>query len=99
LLAWALLVYGRLFFARHLLDMRIRYWATKIMLPILMASSVAALFGFVPHLYLTASFLRVVVTTLSCEVVFVPALWFVIFDFEEREFVASRIGKFIRRKS
>lgn len=99
LLAWTLLVYGRLFFARYFLEMSIRYWLTKIMLPILIASTIATVTGCLPRLILTDSFLRVVATTLACEVVFVPLLWLVIFNGEERAFVSSRIEKFVARKT
>ena len=48
--------------------------------------------GLLPRLSLDPSFLRVVATTLCCEAVFLPAIWFLVLDDAERGYVRVRIS-------
>lgn len=93
LIAWAFLVYGRLYFARKLIGMSIRHWGLKIMAPITTLIVVVAFVGYLPHLFMKASLIRVFVTTVCCELVMLPLLWLVVLDRAEREFIASRVRK------
>lgn len=68
-------------------------WGRKVLLPILFSAAVAGLAGLAPRLTLQASFWRVCVTTVCCEVVLLPLVWFAILDAEERAYVA---GKFLK---
>ena len=52
--------------------------------------SVTAAVGALPQLFCGASFPRVVVTTICCEVVFLPLVWLFVFDANEREFVIAK---------
>ena len=68
-------------------------WFTKVFVPVLVAMLVSAFAGLVPRLLLEPNLLRVVLTTLACEVIVLPLAWFVLLDAEEREYIASKWAK------
>jgi len=82
---------GRTLFARHYVGMSIRYWAFRVVIPSVFLAVLCGGIGFLPHFVMKASFLRVVVTTLLTEVVFVPLVWFLAFDHDERVFVKEKM--------
>ena len=87
---------GRTLFARHYVGLSITYWATRIILPTVFLVVLCGGIGYLPHLVMAASFLRVVVTTLLTESVFVPLVWFLTFDSDERAFVKDKVvSKFL----
>ena len=90
---------GRTLFARHYVGMSIRYWAFRVVIPSVLLAVLCGGIGFLPHFVMKASFFRVVVTTLLTEFVFVPLVWFIAFDHDERVFVKEKVlsrlvGKF-----
>ena len=90
-LTMAFCALGRVWFARKLAGMSARYWALSIMLPILIVTTCGTFFGLLPRFFMEESFSRIVVTTIFCEVTFIPLVWFVLFDNSEREFVLKKI--------
>lgn len=82
---------GRTLFARHYVGMSIRYWAFRAIIPSALLAALCGGIGFLPHLVMKSSFLRVAVTTLVTEVVFVPLVWFIAFDHDERVFVKEKV--------
>ena len=93
LIAWVLLVYGRVFFARNILNLSIRVWLTSVMIPILVVLLCTGVIAFIPHIIMPQSFIRVVVTSLVSLAVFLPLVWFVVLDGVERTFVKDRIWR------
>ena len=94
--------YGRLWFAKYLVGMPIDIWVIKIMLPIFALIIIVLGGGISVRLFMEASFLRVVLTTIVCEMVFFPMTWFCVFDDDERQFVVDRIRsrlKGLRRRN
>ena len=89
---------GRLYFARRHAQSSIRAWFRSVLVPMIVALAVCVPIGLLPRLFFAESFVRVVQTTLLCESVLLPMLWFVILDDEERDFVRERVfAKIIRR--
>ena len=66
-------------------------------LPIFVVSAIALLAGLVPVMLQTPSFTRIVITTIVCEVVFLPLVWLFILDKSERLFVKDRFFAVIRK--
>ena len=95
LLTWAFLVYGRLFFARHILQMSIRAWTSRVMMPILVSIFITSVAGVLPRFILDETLIRVCATTIVTEAVLVPLLWFIVLDREERDFVLVRMRRWI----
>lgn len=92
---------GRTLFARLYVGMSIRYWAFRVIIPSALLAALCGGIGFLPHFVMKASFIRVVVTTLVTETVFVPLVWSIAFDHNERVFVKEKVlsrlvGKFPR---
>ena len=82
----------RLIFGRILTNTSIKSWFKEVLMPGSVAIVVAGVVGLTPRIYMPESFLRVCVTTICCELVFLPLLWFVLLSNEERLFIKDRIG-------
>ena len=97
LATWSLLVYGRLVFGKIILQMDYVYWFKEIMLPIVLVSLATFLIAFVPHMIMEAAFGRIVITTLTAEVVFLPLVWFVVLARQERAYLLGKVKKIMQR--
>ena len=85
-----LCVCGRLALARKIVGMSVRYWLFKIIVPILGIAIFCGVTSACVKLFLPANITRVVITTLVCEVLFIPCVWFLCLDDEEKSFIESR---------
>lgn len=81
------------YFAKRQNGIGISYWARKIVL----GSFIAVMFSVVPAAMIKAifspSFARVAMTTFVCECVFLPSVWFLVLDGNERAAVLKRLMK------
>ena len=94
----AICAWGRIYFARSLVKMSAWYWVKKILAPMLIIIALTAAAGYIPSIFLPCSFGRVVLTTLICELVFFPLVWFIALDGSEQTFISSRIkGRFLHK--
>lgn len=82
---------ARAFFARLLAGMGLRHWVFRVVFPVGVAAAAAGAVGVLPHLFMAPSIWRVGVTTLVAEAIFLPLVWFVVLDAEERQFVLARV--------
>ena len=87
----AMCAWGRVWFARKLVGMSVRYWMFKIMLPVSLVVGVVGLVGYLPHFVLVSGLPRIFATTIVCEVLLLPIAWLVLLDASERLFLSSRI--------
>jgi hypothetical protein len=67
------------------------YWLYRVVLPVLLTVIVGGAAGLFARCLLPPGFARVVVTTLMCEIVFLPVSWFFVLDKEERTFVREKL--------
>lgn len=90
---------GRIFFARKLAFASLRKWLSGVLFPVAIAVGVAAAFGSVPRIVLGTSFSRLCLTTLVCEIIYLPLLWLCVLSASERQYIAlkvrSRLAQFI----
>lgn len=70
-----------------------RYWFSRIFLPIVFTICISSSLGCLPKMYMTASFSRIIVTTVVCLVSLLPLSWFVVLDNKERDFLVSRVTR------
>lgn len=88
--------------AKRLVGFSPEYWLVRIVIPVLFAASITLLIGMIPLYFLSASFLRLVVVGVLCELVFLPVVWLVILNKLERAFVSERLkllfGKIRQRR-
>ena len=96
LIAWVLLVYGRVIFARNLLGLSILEWLKKVMLPIWIVLLIAGVVGFIPQIVMPQSLIRIAVTAISSTLVYFPLVWFVALNDDERSFVKDRFRRFFK---
>jgi Na+-driven multidrug efflux pump len=94
-LGWLVTVAVRLVLGRTLVAMSARHWLHKVCIPIVTATALAIPAGCLVRASLPESFLRVCLTTLACEAVLVPLLWFLAFGRDEREYVMNRLRRFL----
>ena len=87
-------VIGRVWFARSLVGMSVKYWLHSVALPLVLASVIAIVIGFIPQMLMQESFGRVVITTIMVEAVLLPMSWFFIMTEGERIFVMSALRRF-----
>lgn len=93
----AIITYGfvvvaiRVYMAHELVGYSVYEWVRRVCLPVLFITGITAMVGLLPRFSLAPSFLRVVATTLCCEAVFFPAIWFLVLDDAERSYVRARI--------
>ena len=88
---------GRICFSRRLVGMGLTPWVFRLVLPLSICTLSAGAFGFCVRGLLSPSFLRLVVTTLACELAFLPLSWMLALDREERASVCRSFGKGFRK--
>lgn len=103
---WAMIVticlcaWGRVWLARAIVGLSARKWLFKIMIPLALLLALALVAGLIPRLVLSASFLRVILTTLVTEFALLPLAWFLLLDASERLYVSGRLlqlrARFVR---
>jgi len=83
----------RILLAKKLANVPLGGWIKKVVLPQLLVSFMALSVSYLPHFYLRASLLRVVITTIIFIVSFIGlSLWLVITN-EERDYLMSRLKR------
>jgi hypothetical protein len=86
--------WGRVYFARSIAGMSGRYWMRTILLPLAFLFGIALFVGYLPHFVMQSGFLRVIVTTLVCEVVLLGLSWTFVLDTSEKAFVIEKISRY-----
>lgn len=84
-------VAARVILARRVVDVSVRYWITRILLPLSMLILISSAAGRVVMQLMPASFLRIVVTTTCVELTLLPLTWFFMFDDSERMFFKEKV--------
>lgn len=84
---------GRVWFARRHAQTSVQSWTKRCMLPVLAVASLTFFIGAIPMFFLEASFLRVCMTTIVSELVFLPLSYCYVLSREERDFVKSRANR------
>ena len=90
-LSWAALVYGRLYFSNRQIGTSTLRWLMDVMGPIGSALAVSIAVGLLPRVWLESSLLRIAVSALSSELIFIPALWFFVLDADEKHFIVTKL--------
>ena len=83
----------RVVLARKIVGMSARHWLRWSALPLIACMFVASFVGLTPRVFLDTGISRVLLTTVFCEAVLLPAAWFIVLDSEERAFVRERIKR------
>ena len=73
------------------------HWIFKICIPTVAVSAVAYAAALIPAQFFAPSLVRVALSTLCAETVFVPLVWFFVLDISEREYVCGCLRQFLAR--
>lgn len=82
---------GRIIFARMHARGSTWAWIKGVAVPAIVTLAISLPLGYSVRFFMIESFIRVVVTTIVCEAVLLPTLWFVILNNEERDFIRERV--------
>ena len=87
----------KLYFARKLGGLSIRYWMKRIVTPISLTIIVSIIVGIPVRIYISPSLWRLFLTTTLCEVTFLLLVWFWVLDDVERGLVRNKSLGLMRR--
>ena len=85
--------------ASEKIGMSVGYWLKNVVIPILIIALISALIGLAPRMFLEASVLRVVFTTLIVVACVVVSSWFFLLSGWERTSLSSKAKMFLKRAS
>lgn len=85
----------RVYYARRFVAMSAFYWVRSILLPLLFVTLVSGMASSLPRLVMSASFGRIIVTTLWSLLFLLPLSWFAVLDLEERQFVRGKLQRWL----
>lgn len=83
----------RVFLGRQILGLSTRYWLRHVFLPVIGLTLVSLIAGLPVRLGFSASFGRIVLTTICCEVVFIPLAWKLMLDAQEKSIIFSKFRR------
>lgn len=93
LVTTVIVAFSDVYYARVKACMGICPWIKEVIIPLMTLTLVCAGTGSLVVAILQESFLRVCVTTFACLMVFVPMVWVVCLDAEERQFVVNKVRR------
>jgi len=88
---------ARVYFAHRHVGMRIGHWCHRVLAPLVVVSVAGLLLGYMPSLFMSASFLRVCVTTFFVEATILPISWLFILDSGEKEYIVNKLRPILAR--
>ena len=87
----------RLVCGRFLVGFSVRYWIKRVFCPIASAAFLSGCGGLIVCGMFSPSLVRIVSTTVVCEIIFLPLIWVIILEKDEREYVSSKIRLILAR--
>ena len=93
-----MMVLVRLYYGKKLIGFSIVYWLKFVFWPIFVASVISFLPGSIVCSMIEPTFSRLILTTLISEVVFLPLVWWFVFEKRERDWTVARIKVILNRK-
>lgn len=78
-------------------QMSLSHWMMHVIVPLGLVAVLSGVVAFIPQLIVSASFCRVVLTTLVFLAAMLPLSWFILLDAEEKLFVKSRMLDLLHR--
>ena len=83
----------KLYFGRRVAGLSVRHWLMRIFLPILGTFLVALVAGRCLMLFFVPSFVRIVLTALTVEIVLLPLVWFFVLQGAERMQLQAKLAR------
>jgi hypothetical protein len=90
--AMACLALRRVYYAERFTGLSAAYWFRRIMFPIAVVSAMAGLSAILPRLIMPETLTRILVSTITSEIVLLPLAWIMVLDRDEKSFVLEKIA-------
>jgi len=81
----------RVILTRRIAGVSIARWFREVVLPIACLLGLTYMLGAAARLFMQPCFIRIVITTVICEIVMLPLTWLFILDAEEKDYVIQHI--------
>ncbi len=81
----------RVYLGKRLMQFSPLHWFSTVFFPITMAGIVSGIVGFLPSLLMSASFVRVVSTTIVSELAFLLLIWWLVLREEEKRYILNKL--------
>lgn len=94
-IARILIVFMRLHMGAKLAAMSAGYWVKTVFVPLAIVCSLSLSAGSIVLLF-RASFVRVIITMVTCEAIFLPGMWLLVMTKEERAIVLTKVRQYVR---
>ena len=88
LVAYSLL---RVILTRQIVKISCWKWVKKVVAPLSVMLVLTFSAGFLTRFFVQASFIRIVITTVACEIVLIPFAWIFALDDEEKKYVVKHV--------
>lgn len=81
----------RVYYARIFAGLSAWVWLKKVVVPLFIAIFVSGSVALLPHLMMPANIGRIAISAIVAEIAFLPLMWGIIFNDEERKFVKMKL--------
>ena len=93
----SLIMFWRVVYARIEAGVHIRQWLFNVFVPMMVLTFICLVVGYIPRLFMDASFLRVIVTTAFVLCVLTPLSWIFVIEKHERVYITTRLNDVYKR--
>ena len=83
----------RVYYAQKLAGVSVSHWIRKVLIPVAIMSICSVVIAFLPRYILSASVVRIVITTVLAWIVLAPLVWIMLFDAADKDFILTRIRR------
>lgn len=87
----AMCVASRVWLAKRLVDLNISVWLSRVVMPVVLLCVVCTIIGVIPQLFMTASLLRISITTFIVLATMSIGAWLWMLDVSDRIYIASKL--------
>ena len=89
---WSIVV--KLWYGRSVAGLSVKRWIGGVAIPLMLVAVTTSVVGTLPRFLMSPSVYRVGVTTILCEIVFVPLVWYFVLSIGEKMVVTRRLRHF-----
>jgi hypothetical protein len=82
----------KLYYGKKKVGLSIRRWVFEVLIPIGIVIPITSMIGYIPHFFMECTFLRVIVTTLLCEIILGILAWYLILSINDREKIRKLVN-------
>lgn len=92
----SMVVVVRIVMVRYYLGVSPKYWFVQVLLPTLASVAGAIMAGLIPRLFMGPSLIRIVISTIFCEMALVALIWSLMLDATERIYLMRKVKNVLK---